>query len=373
MTDHVVDELRAAVAAVDVARIQACLAPGAVVALPQLGQSWHTSQLPAALATLFSAFPDIAWHPGRRYEADGVLVEEGVWSATHRGVLGVLPATGRHIRVPARISYDLADSLLACVTVSTDLAAMNIGLGVVVTEAAAAASAAGYTGVDTPASTTVVRPPPPSNPSRPRRRLAVAAFGLLAVGVATGAVVAVNPPTGHRRAAGGVPATHTPAASRPAPTGSGNATAVGVPASSPQPGNAAMSDLPAASPETPPAVVHNSVNISTDVLFDTGQATLTPGARHIIDEVAALLMSHHVAGVVVVNGYTDNVGTAVFNQVLSQQRADAVAAALRAGAIGQPFTIVARGHGETDPVATNSTPAGRQRNRRVTIELPNTT
>jgi OmpA-OmpF porin, OOP family len=115
--------------------------------------------------------------------------------------------------------------------------------------------------------------------------------------------------------------------------------------------------------------VHNTLNLSTDVLFATGSATLAPNARLVIDQVAELLASHHVPGVVEVDGYTDNAGTPAFNLALSQQRADAGRAALRAGS-RQPITLIAHGFGEQSPLATNGTPAGRQHNRRVTIHLP---
>jgi len=55
--------------------------------------------------------------------------------------------------------------------------------------------------------------------------------------------------------------------------------------------------------------------------------------------------------------------------VLSQQRADAVVTALRAASGTQPITIGGHGFGENNPVANNSTPGGRQQNRRVTIHV----
>jgi outer membrane protein OmpA-like peptidoglycan-associated protein len=71
-----------------------------------------------------------------------------------------------------------------------------------------------------------------------------------------------------------------------------------------------------------------------------------------------------------VNGYTDNLGSAAYGRTLSLRRAEAVAAALRPRLSGVPVTLQPRGFGEADPVASNATEAGRQLNRRVTIELP---
>jgi outer membrane protein OmpA-like peptidoglycan-associated protein len=67
-----------------------------------------------------------------------------------------------------------------------------------------------------------------------------------------------------------------------------------------------------------------------------------------------------------VEGHTDSVGTDDFNQRLSEQRAGSV----REFLIGQGLNdsaITAEGFGKTEPVATNDTPEGRQRNRRVEI------
>ena len=68
-----------------------------------------------------------------------------------------------------------------------------------------------------------------------------------------------------------------------------------------------------------------------------------------------------------IDGYTDSTGDAAYNQGLSQRRADAVRRGLLA--TSDALTIVARGHGEADPVADNATDSGRQQNRRVTITV----
>jgi OOP family OmpA-OmpF porin len=66
-----------------------------------------------------------------------------------------------------------------------------------------------------------------------------------------------------------------------------------------------------------------------------------------------------------VTGYTDNVGTPAYNLRLSQRRARAVSAILRAQL--PPGWVVSTGKGWADPVAANTTDANRQQNRRVTI------
>jgi len=106
------------------------------------------------------------------------------------------------------------------------------------------------------------------------------------------------------------------------------------------------------------------VNLS-DVLFDTGSATLKPGAREKLARVAGILASHpdlHIE----IEGHTDSVGGEEYNQRLSEHRADSVQAYLLQQRIPQASVDTA-GFGESRPVATNSTSAGRQQNRRVEL------
>jgi outer membrane protein OmpA-like peptidoglycan-associated protein len=106
------------------------------------------------------------------------------------------------------------------------------------------------------------------------------------------------------------------------------------------------------------------VNLS-DVLFDTGSATLKPGTREKLARVAGILLSHPDLKLQI-EGHTDSVGDADFNQRLSQNRADAVRTYLLAQGIAAP-SVTTAGFGETQPVASNETPAGRQQNRRVEL------
>jgi outer membrane protein OmpA-like peptidoglycan-associated protein len=104
------------------------------------------------------------------------------------------------------------------------------------------------------------------------------------------------------------------------------------------------------------------VNMS-DVLFDTGQYTLRPGAREKLAKVAGIILSHPGLKIKV-EGHTDSVGGDEYNMKLSENRAGAV----RAYLVGQgidPGIVTAEGFGKTRPVADNSTAAGRQANRRV--------
>jgi len=106
------------------------------------------------------------------------------------------------------------------------------------------------------------------------------------------------------------------------------------------------------------------VNMS-DVLFDTGSYTLKPGAREKLAKISGILLAH--PGLTLqIEGHTDSVGGDEFNQQLSERRADSVRDFLAEN--GVPGTsITARGFGKTQPVASNDTPEGRQRNRRVEL------
>ncbi len=118
-----------------------------------------------------------------------------------------------------------------------------------------------------------------------------------------------------------------------------------------------------------------TVTLSSDVLFAFNQSVLTATALQTIDRLAASLRSHGVKSILV-DGYTDSIGSAVYNLGLSRRRAASVQQALRAALRGPGAPrIVARGHGEADPVAPNTqnghdNPAGRAQNRRVVISFP---
>lgn len=108
----------------------------------------------------------------------------------------------------------------------------------------------------------------------------------------------------------------------------------------------------------------------SNVLFSTGKSTLQPGAHLELDRLAAYLKDHPKQRVLI-EGNTDSTGSAAYNQELSATRAQAVAQALELRGVpeSQYQTI---GLGESYPVASNDTSAGRQQNRRVDIVFSNT-
>ena len=106
------------------------------------------------------------------------------------------------------------------------------------------------------------------------------------------------------------------------------------------------------------------VNMS-DVLFDTGSYTLKAGAREKLAKISGVLLSHPGLSLQI-EGHTDSVGSDEFNQQLSERRSGMVRDFLIDQGVAAS-TISARGFGKIQPVATNETPEGRQRNRRVEL------
>lgn len=106
------------------------------------------------------------------------------------------------------------------------------------------------------------------------------------------------------------------------------------------------------------------VNMS-DVLFDFNKYTLKPEAREKLAKVSGILLAYPDLKLQV-EGYTDNVGSDEYNQKLSQERAEAVRDYLVSQSVKEA-NITAQGYGKSDPIADNSTSAGRAKNRRVQL------
>jgi outer membrane protein OmpA-like peptidoglycan-associated protein len=104
-----------------------------------------------------------------------------------------------------------------------------------------------------------------------------------------------------------------------------------------------------------------------DVLFETGSATLSPGAGRNLDKLVQFLTDHPERQVQI-DGFTDSIGTDSFNLDLSQHRADAVRYQLVSRGISST-RIATQGYGKAYPVASNSESGGRQLNRRVEVVI----
>jgi len=110
-----------------------------------------------------------------------------------------------------------------------------------------------------------------------------------------------------------------------------------------------------------------AVTFKGDVTFDTNSTVVKPGLYSEIDRIADVL-TRYPQTLIRVEGHTDSVGTEEYNMDLSFRRADSVRDLLveRGVNISRIQTV---GFGETMPVATNVTEAGRQLNRRVEIKI----
>jgi len=100
-----------------------------------------------------------------------------------------------------------------------------------------------------------------------------------------------------------------------------------------------------------------------DVLFDFGQFTLKPAARERLARISGIVMAYPELKFEI-EGYTDSIGSDAFNQALSQKRADGVRDYLVTNGVSND-SVISRGMGKSDPIAPNTTAAGRKLNRRV--------
>lgn len=104
-----------------------------------------------------------------------------------------------------------------------------------------------------------------------------------------------------------------------------------------------------------------------NVLFDTGKATLKPSSNKTLDELVELLKLKTTL-VIEIGGHTDNVGKKEFNLQLSKSRANAVRNYIIKKGISAN-RVIAKGYGDTKPVAANNSEEGRQQNRRTEVNI----
>jgi outer membrane protein OmpA-like peptidoglycan-associated protein len=106
------------------------------------------------------------------------------------------------------------------------------------------------------------------------------------------------------------------------------------------------------------------------VTFDFNSDEIRADARPTLDE-AVLLLGDNRNVLVITEGYTDSIGSAEYNQALSVRRAEAVYRYLVNRGIA-PERLTVEGYGESNPVASNDTEAGRAQNRRVELRVSGT-
>lgn len=111
------------------------------------------------------------------------------------------------------------------------------------------------------------------------------------------------------------------------------------------------------------AIAETGKFVTNNILFETGKATLKPESMDEIQKVADYMKKNPTARFEV-QGHTDNQGSDKINDPLSQERAEAVVKALEGMGV-DPFNLRPVGKGSHEPIADNSTEAGRAQNRRV--------
>jgi len=126
---------------------------------------------------------------------------------------------------------------------------------------------------------------------------------------------------------------------------------------------------PAAKPAAAP--VTQKVTLAADVLFDFDKAVVKAEGQKKLDELVGKMKAINLE-VIIAIGHTDSIGSDAYNQKLSMRRSQAVKAYLVSKGI-EANRIYTEGKGEKQPVASNATKEGREKNRRVDIEVVGTT
>ena len=118
-----------------------------------------------------------------------------------------------------------------------------------------------------------------------------------------------------------------------------------------------------------PSIEANSLLITLDsgVLFDVDKYNLRPKAEEILKNLAVILKEANIKSFEV-DGHTDSDASDEHNKVLSENRANSVKAFLASQGVNANITT--HGYGESKPIASNNTPEGKQKNRRVEIIIP---
>lgn len=109
------------------------------------------------------------------------------------------------------------------------------------------------------------------------------------------------------------------------------------------------------------------VRFKSEILFDSSKADLKPASQSDLAEFANVLKQYPDTNLVI-QGHTDNKGKKANNEKLSRKRAESVLAALSANGVAAS-RMTAQGFADTYPVADNATPEGRQKNRRVEVQI----
>ncbi len=117
----------------------------------------------------------------------------------------------------------------------------------------------------------------------------------------------------------------------------------------------------------PPEPIVTTATLGAEALFNFDSAELVPASEQAMADLLTQLDTYQEISSIEVVGHTDSRGAEDYNQGLSERRAASVSDFLK-NAYPQ-MNITSKGMGESSPVATNSTPEGRQLNRRVEVQV----
>ena len=109
------------------------------------------------------------------------------------------------------------------------------------------------------------------------------------------------------------------------------------------------------------------VQFNSAILFDTNKSELKDAAKKDLTEFSRVLAEYKETNLII-EGHTDNVGKKDYNKKLSQQRAETVIAFISSTGVDRA-RLTPAGYGDEKPVAENATADGRQKNRRVEIQI----
>jgi OOP family OmpA-OmpF porin len=144
-----------------------------------------------------------------------------------------------------------------------------------------------------------------------------------------------------------------------------------APAAAPAPRAAAPAPAPAPAPAAAaPRPAAQKVTYAADTFFDFDKYVIKPEGKAKLDDLVAKTKGIALEVIIAV-GHTDNIGSAAYNQALSERRANAVKEYLVSKGI-EKNRVYTEGKGMKNPIASNSTAEGRAKNRRTEIEVVGT-
>ena len=420
-----VDVLLQAMAAHDLPRMTAALAPAVRLSIPTLRiHVMGRGEVAAAIDAVTSAFSELDYTVRSRYLNVTRVTDEAVISGVHTRPLLGAAASYRQAKVPMRLIATHDGSVVTTIDIWPDVDAVRSICDELAHHLDSLAAKTGemvsnlratipqpearvvqgqereYLDVEATLVTPATPPRSPSRteglkapvPSRTRRRQGIIAGSVMLVAAAAivGAVLNsilhgsgsanVTAAAAGTQVSPSAKGTTAPGANS---TGNGSGASAGPSVTKGSAGGALGTGEGPASPSdgtspssqaasSPPPLIPNKkgqVDLSTDFLFEKNKATLTSAAHLQLAKLIDLVKTDKRVGTIYVDGYTDDTGKPAFNLALSKLRAKAVAAVLLKG-LPPGSIVIPRGHGVSNAKGANLDEPTRKPNRRVMVTLP---